>query len=149
VAGEDLALCVTSQLSRSVETADVALGKRALPRMVMQAFNDPVAGDFEHCPVLEFNEWLSHNGPSTQTPGGESQHDAMHRYAAAYDVLLGRQEEVVLAIIHRLPILWLLSSIVDHSIQEVEYATPIHLDAAEVSEALAVLRQDPARVMTY
>jgi broad specificity phosphatase PhoE len=132
-----------------MQTADLALGGRTIPRLVLAEFNDPAAGCFEHLPVSEFNDWLSRNGPEVRPPGGESQQDAMRRYVTAYDTLMSREEEVILAVVHRLPILRILAAIEDDRAPDVDYATAIHLEATQVSEALAVLRSDPVRAMPY
>jgi broad specificity phosphatase PhoE len=113
-------------------------------------FNDPLAGRFEHSPVTELNEWLSNNGPDVPTRGAESQQDAMRRYVMGYETLMSRQEEVILAVIHRLPIVWLLTAIEDADSQEIDFAVPISLEAVEVQKAVAVLRSDPIQAaMSY
>lgn len=147
--GEDIALCVTSQLSRSQGTAGIALAGRAVPRLVVADFNDPLAGSFEHSPVAEFNEWLAQNGPAMPPAEGESQQDAMRRYVRAYEMLISRQEEVILAIIHRLPILWLLTAIHGDASHEIDYAAPIYLGVIEVRRAVGMLHDDPIQSISY
>jgi broad specificity phosphatase PhoE len=147
---KDIALCVTSELSRSLKTADIALAGRPIPRLILADFNDPLAGTFEHTAAAEFNEWLARNSVSVSPPEGESQQDALLRYLAAFQMLMTRQEDVILAVIHRLPILWLLSAVQDDLSQEIEYAAPIHLEGAEVRKAVARLRSRPTtQTMSY
>jgi broad specificity phosphatase PhoE len=146
---EDISLCVTSELSRSLKTADIAVAGRAIPRLIVADFNDPLAGSFEHSSAAEFNEWLARNGTTVSTPEGESQQDALHRYLNGYELLMSRQEEVILAVIHRLPILWLLTAVQDDPPQDIGYAAPISLHGAEVGKAVAMLRSRPTETMSY
>jgi broad specificity phosphatase PhoE len=146
---KDIALCVTSELSRSLKTAEIALAGRPIPRLIVADFNDPLVGRFEHTTAAEFNEWLARKGATVPTPQGESQQDALHRYMRAYEMLLSRQEDVILAVIHRLPILWLLSAIPGDPLQDIDYAAPIYLRAADVRKAIATLRSRPPDTMSY
>lgn len=146
----EIGLCITTQLSRSIATADIALEERPVPRLLIADFNDPCVGDFEGKPVHEFNEWLLQEGPGARPAGGESQHDAMRRYVEGYETILGRPEETILAVIHRLPILWLFWAMEGTaSVPHIDYATTLRLDESSLSQALAVLRHHPIQPIPY
>jgi hypothetical protein len=62
---------------------------------------------------------------------------------------LSRQEEVIVAVIHRLPILWLLTTFQDDPPHDIGYATPISLHSGDVRQAVAMLRPRPIKTMPY
>jgi hypothetical protein len=64
-------------------------------------------------------------------------------------MLMSRKEEVILAVIHRLPILWLLSPVQGDSSRDIDYAAPIYLRDAEVRKAVAALPSRPTDTMSY
>jgi broad specificity phosphatase PhoE len=111
LADERIDLCVTSELERSIATADLALAGRAVERQVMPELNDTRAGMFEGGLADEHRRWLQAHGLVAPNPGGgESQIDALRRYVGAFRVLADRPEEHVLAVAHGMPIAWLRSA---------------------------------------
>jgi broad specificity phosphatase PhoE len=111
LAGTELDLCVTSELRRTVETADLALDGRAVPRLVLPQLNDPRYGPFEGATLEEYRAWAdsapSHTRPSDD---GESRLDIVARYARALRILLARGEGVILVVAHSLPIAYALAT---------------------------------------
>lgn len=145
LAAEPLDLCVTSELGRTRETAVAALAGRPVPLEAWPELNDPRAGRFEGLHLDEYRGWAWTTGSREAAPGGgESRLAAASRYAAAYRRLLERPERTILAVLHALPIAYVLSALegrppaprVD---REVAYAEPYRLDAAELRQALAAL----------
>jgi hypothetical protein len=61
---------------------------------------------------------------------------------------LSQLEEVILAIIHRLPILWLLTAIQGDAPHEVDFAAPIYVGVSEVQGAVGILREDPIQTIS-
>jgi len=111
LAAQQIDVCITSQLERSIATADIALAGRLIERRVMRELNDARAGDFEGEPAIEHRRWLAVNGLAARNPGGgESQLDALRRYVRAFWSLASMRDERVLVVAHGMPIAWLRSA---------------------------------------
>jgi broad specificity phosphatase PhoE len=148
-------LCVTSELDRAVATADIALGGRDVERQVMGELNDPKAGAFEGGSAIEHRDWLRTHGLAARNPGGgESQLDALRRYARGFRALADRSAERVLAVAHGMPIAWLRSArasraaggseepTADFADPGVDFAgVPDLIGGAELAEAAAILER--------
>ena len=145
LAGEPIGLCVVSSLPRTRATAELALARRDVPVETLPAFDDPRAGRFEGLTLDEYWGWAWSAGSAEDAPGGgESRRAIVARYAAAYRSLLGRAESVVLAVLHALPIAYLLEALdgsppAPRMTRPVAYAQPVPLAAAELRRALDVI----------
>jgi broad specificity phosphatase PhoE len=131
--GEPIDLCVTSAFARTKETADVALARRrAIPRLVVAELNDHPAGKFEGKEISDYLVW-AHASPSNEPiPGAaESRLDTLRRFARGYRLLLERPEPTIVAILHSLPIGYLLSGPLQR-LPLLDYATPAFVLGAEV-----------------
>ena len=105
LAGEPFDVCVVTDFGRTRRTAELALGGRSVPFVVVPDLNDPDYGDFEGRPLEEYRGWLSGRASSTCPPGGsETRHDLVRRYARGFSALLARPEQTVLAVLHSLPL---------------------------------------------
>ncbi|MGZ4353204.1 MAG: histidine phosphatase family protein, partial [Gaiellaceae bacterium] len=89
LAGEQVDLCVTSGFPRTDETAELALGDRVVPRLIVADLGDPDYGSFEGGPLEEYRAWAAAN-PSSAAPGGdgEARHAIVGRYARGFRLLL-------------------------------------------------------------
>lgn len=145
LADERIDLCVTSAMPRTGATADLALAGRAVPREATADLNDPASGRFEGLPLDEYRAWAWANGSRDESPGGgESRLAIVGRVARAYRTLLERPEPTILAVLHALPIAYLLRAVdglppAARMDRRVEYAHPYRVDADELGRALAVL----------
>jgi broad specificity phosphatase PhoE len=145
LAGESLDLCVTSQLARTQETATLALAGRDIPVEVWGELDDPRAGAFEGLHLDEYRAWAWTTGSRDEAPGGgESRVAAVERYARGFRRLLERPESAVLAVLHALPIAYVLRALdgeppATRMDRPVEYAHPYRLSAGELERALGVL----------
>lgn len=136
----ELGLCVTSELRRTVETADLALSGRPVPRLVLRELNDPRYGSFEGATLEEYRAWAdsapSHDRPSDD---GESRLEIVARYARALRILLAREEHVILVVAHSLPIAYLLGTrdgdLPRPRVPLVEHAAIHRFTAAELERA--------------
>jgi probable phosphoglycerate mutase len=149
---EPVDLCVTSQMPRARETARLALADGAVPVEVWPELNDPRPGDFEGRHLDEYRGWAWTAGSREPAPGGgESRVDVVARYALAYRRLLERPERVVLAVLHALPIAYLLQALDGEAPaarmdRPIEYAQPYPVDGDSLQTALGVLdgwRREP------
>jgi alpha-ribazole phosphatase len=107
----ELDLCVTSELRRTVETADLALRGRQVPRLVLRELNDPRYGSFEGATLEEYRAWAD-SAPSHARPSddGESRVEIVGRYARGLRILLAREERTILVVAHSLPIAYVLAT---------------------------------------
>jgi broad specificity phosphatase PhoE len=141
---DPLDVCVVTEFPRTVETADLALAGRDVPRLVLPELNDIRFGSFEGGAFTEYVRWAHTHGPTVDSPGGgESRVDAARRFVAGYRKLLARPEEHLLAIGHGLPIRYLLSALMEldpvAKVDPVEHAEPFHVSAAQLERAVGRL----------
>ena len=144
LAREPIDVCVISEFERTRETAELALGGRAVPTIVVPELNDPRYGHFEGGPLEAYLEWAHAHGSAVQSPGGgESRLEIGRRYAAGFRKLLERRERNVLAVIHSLPIAYALMAVSGRDpaprVDLVEYATPYRLTYDDVERVVARL----------
>jgi broad specificity phosphatase PhoE len=144
---EPIDLAVTTRFPRTRETADVALGDRPIPRLVIPELDDVNVGEFEGKPVEEYRQWQLQHGPADAPPGGESRVEAIQRYIKGYRTVLAREEPVVLVVAHGLPITAVLLALKGEDIPltlqgvQAEYATPHRVTTDELTIALRNLRE--------
>jgi broad specificity phosphatase PhoE len=111
LSGTDIDLCVTSAFRRTLETAELALAGRDVPRLVLPELNDPRYGRFEGATLEEYRAWADSARSDARPPAdGESRLDIVARYARALRILLARSERVVLVVAHSLPIAYVLAT---------------------------------------
>lgn len=112
LAGEPIDLCVTSGFPRTDETAELALGDRVVPRLIVAELGDPDYGSFEGGPLDEYRAWAAEN-PSTAAPGGdgEPRHAIVGRYVRGLRLLLARPERTILAVLHSLPVAYAVAAL--------------------------------------
>ena len=111
LAGEPIGLCVVTEFPRTHETADLVLGDRPVPRLLVPELNDPFYGDFEGGPLAEYRRWAAAHGPNdVPAGGGESRVAIASRYVRGFRLLLSRPESTLLVICHSLPIAFAVAS---------------------------------------
>jgi broad specificity phosphatase PhoE len=140
LAGDPVDLCVTSEFERVLQTADLALAGRDIPRLVLADLNDIRFGDFEGRPLTEYRAWAYAHGPEDVVPGGDSRAQTVARYVRAYRTILARPEEVVLVVAHGLPVRYVLDALEGRNpaaaVAQVPYAEPFRLSARELAQAV-------------
>jgi broad specificity phosphatase PhoE len=144
LADEDIDLCVTSELERTRQTAEIALADRAVPRIVVPELNDPLYGRYESGPLEAYIAWALANDSAAQPPGGGEQRQTLvARYAAGFRRLLERPERTILIVAHSLPAAYVLMARTGRDpaprVPLVEYATIHTLSARELAHAVARL----------
>ena len=145
LAGEPIELCVTSEFGRTIETADLALAGRGVPRLVVPELNDVRVGDFEGRTLAEYREWAHAQEPLAVPPGGdESRAATVERYVRGFERVLARPETHVLVVAHGLPIRYVVNAARGLGptpiVEQIEHATAYPLRGAEVVAALEALR---------
>jgi broad specificity phosphatase PhoE len=138
---EPIDLCATSSFGRAQETAEIALAGRDVPQLVVPDLGDHSAGSYEGGRLADYLEW-AHTAPAREPiPGAaESRVDVAARLARGYRALLERPESVVLAVLHALPINYLLVG-PQRRLPPLGYAEPKGLEAHEVESAIERLER--------
>jgi broad specificity phosphatase PhoE len=105
LAGEPVGICVVTEFPRTHETADLVLGDREVPRLVLPELNDPFYGEFEGGSLADYRRWAATHGPlDVPAGGGESRVAIATRYVRGFRMLLARPESTLLVVCHSLPI---------------------------------------------
>jgi broad specificity phosphatase PhoE len=146
IAGEDIDLCVTSELERTHETADIALAGRPVRRLVFPELNDPLYGRYESGPLDAYLEWALATDSATPPPGGGERRQALvARYAAGFRRTVERPERAVLVVTHSLPIAYVLMALAGRDpaprVPFIEYAKIHILSAHELVRAAVRLER--------
>jgi broad specificity phosphatase PhoE len=111
LASEPIDLCVVTEFGRTRETADLALGDRPVPRIVLRDLNDPFYGAFEGKALDAYRKWAGTHGPLAAPPGnGEARVAIAERYARGFRTLLDTPEDTILVVCHSLPIAFALAA---------------------------------------
>jgi probable phosphoglycerate mutase len=141
LAGEGIDLCVTSEFPRVIETAELALGGRDVPRAVISDLGDPRYGQYEGKSLEEYRGWASTASPREPAPGGgESRVEIARRYVRGFREVLARPEPTVLLVGHSLPIAYVVHG-VSRVVPLVAYAHPFRLDRAALETAVDALER--------
>lgn len=141
LAAEEIDLCVTSELERTHETADIALASRTVPRIVLPELNDPLYGRYEGGPLDAYLAWAVANDSAAEPPGGgERRRAIVGRYAAGFRTIVERPERVVLVVTHSLPIAYVLMALSGRNparrVPVVDYAATHVVTADELERAV-------------
>jgi broad specificity phosphatase PhoE len=144
IADEDIDLCVTSELERTCETADIALADRPVPRIVLPELNDPLYGRYESGPLDAYIAWALANDSAAEPPGGgERRQTLVARYAAGFRTLVERPERAILIVTHSLPVAYVLMALAGRDpaprVPLVEYAKIHVISARALAQAVARL----------
>lgn len=144
ISGEDIDLCVTSELERARETADLALAQRPVRRIVVAELNDPLYGSYEGGPLDAYLSWALSNDSVAEPPGGgEGRQTLVARYAAGFRRILDRPEGAIFVVAHSLPIAYVLMALAGLDpaprVPVVDYAKTHAVSAGELTRAIARL----------
>jgi broad specificity phosphatase PhoE len=144
ISDEEIDLCVTSELERARQTADLALAHRDIPRIVLPELNDALYGRYEGGPLDAYLSWAHSNDSAAEPPGGGERRQALvARYADGFRKVLERPERVILVVTHSLPIAYVLMALEGRDpsprVPVVEYAKPDVVSVRELTQAVARL----------
>ena len=141
---EPLDLCVVTEFQRVVETADLALEGRRVPRLVVPELNEIGYGAYEGGGFAAYLEWAWAAGPLDESPGGgESRADAVRRIARGYRIVLERPERTILVVTHGLAVRYVLEAVEGRApaqrLARVDEARPYRFTAEELERAVEVI----------
>ena len=95
IADDPIDVCVTSEFERTRQTADLALGGRDVPRLVVPELNDPLYGSYEGGALEDYRAWADSRRFGDEAPGGgESRRHIVERYVRGFRLVLSRPERV-------------------------------------------------------
>lgn len=138
-------LAVHTPFVRTVESLDLVLDGRKVPRVCIAELGDVRLGVFEGRPVREYRDWR-HGRPSSDRPAdGESRIDALARYLAGAEILRDLEGATVLAVLHDVPIRFIANAAhgddpIDGPIQHVGNMEMTELDRGQLTAAVAAMR---------
>lgn len=141
---DEISLGVATELARTQETLELALGAREVPRLVVGDLNEIDFGSYADGPLDEYRAWAASQSPAERAPGGgESRAVAAARFARGLRRLLDRPEPVVLHVGHALALRYTVDAaqglVPAPLMAPVEHATPFRLSASLVASAAALL----------
>jgi broad specificity phosphatase PhoE len=144
ISGEDIDLCVTSELERARQTADIALAQRSVRRIVLAELNDPLYGSYEGGPLDAYLAWALANDSAAEPPGGgEGRQTLVARYATGFRRILDRPERAIFVVAHSLPIAYVLMALAGLDpaprVPLVEYAKTHTVSSDELARAVGRL----------
>lgn len=146
VAAVAIDLVVVSPFPRAVQTANIALSTRAVPREVDDDLGDIRLGELEGRSLADYRAYKLHGDRNRRLPGGESLNEAALRYAAAYDRLMGRSEPVTLVVCHEIPVRYAVNAAggsdeLDGPLHDVANAAPYVFDERSLRRAVERIRE--------
>lgn len=146
LAGEDIALAVTSALRRTQETARLALAGTPAPHVVVPELNEIDFGSFDGGSLDRYRAWAAARPPSERAPGGgESRADAAARFARGIRAVLARPEETVLLVGHALALRYVVDAanglVPAPLMAPVSHATVERLERDRVEAAASLLER--------
>jgi probable phosphoglycerate mutase len=103
-------LVAVSPFPRAMQTAEIALGERNVPRIVDEELGDVRIGELEGESLDAYRAAPAHSNRKERFPGGESLDEAALRYAGAFERLLARDELVALVVCHEIPVRYLVNA---------------------------------------
>jgi probable phosphoglycerate mutase len=141
-----LDLCVHTRFGRTLETAELALVGRDVPRACEPLLDDIDVGELEGASLDTYRAWKHGHTRSEAFPGGESLDDAALRYARGLRALLARPEQSVLVVCHEIPVRYALNAATgSHDLDGPEHAipnaTPYLFDGAALERAAARIEE--------
>lgn len=146
LAEETLDLGVSTGFARTLETLDLALDGRDVPRLVLPELREIGFGDYGGGLLDTYRTWAAAESPAVRAPGGgESRAEAAARFARGARLLLERPEERVLVVTHALALRYLFDAADGLApaarMAAIEHATPYRLGAADVEKAATLLEE--------
>ena len=146
LAEEQLDLGVSTGFARTLETLELVLDGRDVPRLVLPELAEIRFGEYGGGLLETYRTWAAAELPTVPAPGGgESRAEAAARFARGARVLLERPEERVLVVTHALALRYLFDAagglVPAARMAAVEHAAPYRLTAQELEQAATLLEE--------
>lgn len=145
IARRPVDLAVHTRFGRTVETLDLLLAGRDVPRRECALLDDIRLGRFEGAAVEEYRDWRAGRGDDARPEGGESRVDALARYAEGFARVARAEAREVLVVTHDIPIRFLANALAGDDpltgrVRAVENASLLVVGRADLETALRVMR---------
>jgi 2,3-bisphosphoglycerate-dependent phosphoglycerate mutase len=140
-----LDLAVHTRFGRTLQTLDILLEGRAVPRRELALLDDVRLGEFEGAARDEYRQWRAARGPDARPEGGESRIDALRRYAAGFALLLEEAPGPTLVVTHDIPIRFLSNALraadpLDGPVRDVANASLLVVERPAMRAAVTAMR---------
>jgi broad specificity phosphatase PhoE len=139
-------LLAVSPFPRALQTAEIALRGRDVPRLVDEDLGDVRIGELEGESLDAYRLAPAHADRTERFPGGESLDEAALRYARAFERLLAREEATTLVVCHEIPVRYVANAAggsdeLDEPLHSVANAEPYLFDASSLRHAVARIQE--------
>jgi broad specificity phosphatase PhoE len=146
IAALSVEVAVVSPFPRALQTVDVALEGRSVPRVVDADLGDIRLGELEGATLARYRAARAHDDPTVRFPAGESLNEAAHRYAHAFERLLARGELITLVVCHEMAVRYSVNSAavsddLERPFHDVANATPYLFDEVGLQAAMTRMRE--------
>ena len=129
-------VCLTSPSRRALETAELALAGRDVPREPLPELDDIDFGSFIGAPLARYRAWISTHPPTEAPPGGESRVQTLQRFTRAFRAILRRPERLVLVVAHGLALRAAQDEQPTPAVTGVPYGSWVQLTRAQLADAV-------------
>ncbi len=147
LAGMPVDLGVHTRFGRTVETLEIVLAGRDVPRVACPDLDDVALGGFEGASAGAYRAWRTALPQDARPPGGgESRVDALVRYVRGFERLLASPARMPLVVTHDIPIRFLANALtgddpLDGPVTAVANAAEMVVAERDLARALAVMRE--------
>lgn len=147
IAALPIDLGVHTRFTRTLQTLDLLLAGRDVPRTPCPDLDDLALGEFEGASAEEYRAWRLAHPQDTRPPGGgESRVDALVRYIRGFERILGSWARMPLVVTHDIPIRFLANALagddpLDGAVTAVANASPVVVAEQDLRRAVGVMRE--------
>ena len=146
IAGLPIDLGVHTRFPRTLETLDLLLGARTVPRVRCPDLDDVTLGEFEGASAADYRAWRLARPQDTRPAGGESRVDALTRYISGFERLVGSSARMPLVVTHDIPIRFLANALsgddpLDGPVLAVANASSLTVAEGDMRRAIGVMRR--------
>lgn len=111
LAGRTFDLAVHTRFARTVQTLDLLLAGREVPRLECADLDDVALGEFEGASAEAYRTWRRAHPQDTRPRGGESRMDALVRYIRGFERLVASRASAPLVVTHDIPIRFIANAL--------------------------------------
>ena len=139
-------LAVHTRFGRTVETLDLLLAGRSVPRVECPDLDDVGLGEFEGASAGEYRAWRLAHPQDARPRGGESRMDALRRYIQGFGHLVAARADAPLVVTHDIPIRFLANALtgddpLDGPVTAVANASSLVVSEPDLRGAIGVMKR--------
>lgn len=138
-------LAVHTRFGRTVQTLDILLAGRDVPRRECALLDDVLLGEFEGAHRDAYRAWRAGRGEEARPRGGESRIDALRRYSDGFALLADGGARMTLVVTHDIPIRFLANALrgedpLDGPVRDVANASLLLVSRPAMRDAVGVMK---------